>query len=172
MTSALLRRGGRRAPGIGGRGVGGVGARLASRRGGGTGSRRWMALTENRLLKQHDISWNGGSHTHTNMHSWQTHTHPCFPCHSALLLLLRHFPLLDYPSTPALQVSSKPPCPAWNRRSKAFFICIRRTPTRVHSRCQLLPRRRRRVPSISTVFHPLSLRGFSRKPNAINEPCS
>lgn len=45
-----------------------------SRRGGGTGSRRWMALTENRLLKQHDISWNGGSHTHTNMHSWQTHT--------------------------------------------------------------------------------------------------
>lgn len=91
---------GRRAPGIGGCGVGGVGTRLAGySRGGGAGSRRWMALTENRLLKQHDISWNESTHTHTHTHSWQhtlvyasMHTN----WHSVLLLLLCHFPLLDY----------------------------------------------------------------------------
>lgn len=52
MTSAPLRRGGRRAPGIGGCSVGGVGTRLAGC------SRRCAALAENRLLKQHDISRN------------------------------------------------------------------------------------------------------------------
>lgn len=56
VTCALLRRGaGRQALGIE---VGGVGTRLAGY------SRRWMALTGNRLLKQHDISWNEGPHPH------------------------------------------------------------------------------------------------------------
>lgn len=94
---------GRQALGIGGGNVGGVGTRLAGySRGGGGGSRRWMALTENRLLKQHDISWNESTphtHTHTNTHFWQ-HT-PVYASvhtnwHSALLLLHCHFPLLDY----------------------------------------------------------------------------
>lgn len=88
---------GRRAPGIGGWGVGGIGKRLAGySRGGGAGSRRWMALTESRLLKQHDISWNESPHTHEHT-LLATHTRLCFHAHK--LALGRPSPALSLPST-------------------------------------------------------------------------
>lgn len=117
---------GRRAPGFGGCSVGGVGMRLAGySRGGGAGSRRWMALTENRLLKQHDISWNESTHTHIHspgntrssmLPCTQTGTLSSFPCSVlSLYLTISHL---------TLQVFSKPPCPAQHCHSKAFSSAV------------------------------------------------
>lgn len=102
--------------GISGCGVGGVGTRLAGySRGGGAGSRRWMALTESRLLKQHDISWNESTHAHTHTH---THKHPLFfgkacalPCTQTgtpSFSSFCHVPLYSPVFHLTLQVSSKP----------------------------------------------------------------
>lgn len=94
------------------------------------GSRRWMALTENRLLKQHDISWNESTHTLANTHSLARRATPSMlPCTqtgtpslpplpssysvTSLYLTISHL---------TLQVFSKPPCPAWNCRFKDGFI--------------------------------------------------
>lgn len=62
MTSAVLRLGAGGLLALAGSGVGGVDTRYS--RGGVVGSRRWIALTANRLLKQHDISWNESADTH------------------------------------------------------------------------------------------------------------
>lgn len=120
MTSALLRLGAGGLLALAGGGVGGVGTRLAGySRGGVVGSRRWMALTESRLLKQHDISWNESTDTQIHPPRLWTGTPPSFSCSvTSLYLTISHL---------TLQVSSKPPCPAQICRSKAFFICSRLT---------------------------------------------
>lgn len=136
MTSALLRRG-----------AGGVGTRLAGySRGGGAGSRRWMALTGKRLLKQHDISWNESTHQHTLA------LLPCTQTGTSLYLTISHL---------TLQVSSQPPCPAQNNRSKAFFICslLTWTVSGRHQGSFTSPITFSPPPSLP-VFYPLSLRGF------------
>ena len=125
------------------------------------------------------------AHTHTHKYALlaNTHTHPCFPCtncHSALLLLLRHFPLLDCSSTPHFKFPQSRHVQHGIAAQRRFSSAVDERPTRVHSRYQLLSRRHRcrRVPSISTrplpsfILFPLSLGGFSRKPNAVNEPWS
>lgn len=110
VISVLLRRGGRRAPGTVGRSIGGVGTRLAGySRGGGEGSRRWMASTANRLHEQHDISWNESTHTHTQIHTTgaQAYTHK--PQHL---------------SPSYFQDFSTGACPPQNCRSKAFSSAV------------------------------------------------
>ncbi|KAK2917427.1 hypothetical protein Q8A73_004173 [Channa argus] len=128
ICSAEMR--GRRAPGIGGCRVRGVGTRLAGySRGGGSGSRRWMALTENRLLKQHDISWNESAHTHANTHSWQRTAVYAFLCahwHSVLFLLLCLLALLDYFS-PRTSGFLKAAMSSTEMPFKGVFICSLQT---------------------------------------------
>lgn len=115
--------------GISGCGVGGVGTRLAGySRGGGAGSRRWMALTENRLLKQHDISWNESTHAHTHIRTnthffWQSlcasmHTN----WHSILLLVLSRPPLFACLPPHTSGFLKAFPCPAHTRRSVSVFF--------------------------------------------------
>lgn len=167
---------GRRAPGIGGCGVGGVGTRLAGySRGGGAGSRRRMALTENRLLKQHDISWNESTE---NTHSWR-HT-PVYASvhtnwHAAILLLLCHFPLLDYFS-PRTSGFLKAAMSSSELPFKGVFICslltldsVRATPGFIYVANYFSP-----PPSPFHLYlsFPL-LSSFSSgvsKPNTVNEP--
>lgn len=115
MTSALLRLGAGGLLALAGGGVGGVDTRYS--RGGVVGSRRWIALTANRLLEQHDISWNECADTHKyTLPETHTGTPPSFSGSvSSLFLTISHF---------TLQVSSKPPCPAQNCRSKAFSSAV------------------------------------------------
>lgn len=136
------------------RGVGGVGTRLAGySRGGGAGSRRWMALTGNRLLKQHDISWNESTHTHTHTHT--SGTHPRFHAHKLAFHPLS--PALSLPS-PHTSVFWKPPCPAQTCRFHLQFVdSVCATPGFIYvanyfvfsiSTCLFLP----------PIFYPLSLK--------------
>lgn len=116
MTSALLRLGAGRLLALAGGSVGGIGMRLAGySRSGVVSSRRWMALTGKRLLKQHDISWNESDDTNTPTRLW-TGTLPSFSC-TVTSLYLTVFYL-------TLQVFSKPPCPAKNCCSKAFSSAV------------------------------------------------
>lgn len=184
MTSALLRRGGRQAPGISGCGVGGVGTRLAGySRGGGAGSRRWMALTENRLLKQHDISWNESTHAHTHI---RTNTHFFL----AKLVRFHAHKLALHPSprsvtSPSTRLSSTSHfrfpqslsmTSAHSSLSVCFLFffnpCFHLKSANVdgvggvfHLRRQLLSNS---LPSLS-VFHPPSLQVPPLKPNTLNE---